>query len=411
MTTYDLLESLTRPSGLVFQDVRLASALSTVEAWRTRYGIEQAGDADDASRARLLEELVVHESYFDRDLEQRDAIDRLALAELASRHDHLRLWSAGCAAGEETYSLAFLCAGRGLLSRAEILGTDLSRPALARARAGRYRAWSVRLGSMSPALRFLEHDGAEYRVPDEVRRVVRFEQLDLVQDKFPTEQHLITCRNVLIYFDRTAIATVARKLADALADDGWLFVAPSDPRLDEHAPLAATITDRGVHYRKAAMRTRPRPITGAPAPRVRAPSVAPIARPAVVAVPREAPATAIRALADRGATEAAREALAAALALAPLDPELHFLAAMLADDPHAALASIDRAAYLAPEIPLVHLVAGHFHVAVGDNRAARRAYEAAIATLAKLPADQRVPWSDETADMLAAAARRSLAAL
>ncbi|MEO8701147.1 MAG: CheR family methyltransferase [Kofleriaceae bacterium] len=414
------LDEIARVSGLAFADVRLAGAVEMIEAWIAAHGFHDPSEvASDRSLAELIEDLVVHESYFDRDLDQLRAIDELVLDGLARAGHRVRVWSAGCAGGEEPYTLAFMLDRRGMLPRAQILATDLSRAALARARTGVYRGWSVRTGATTPAMRHLKRDGTALRVPEAIRSAVVFAPLNLVTDAYPQDQHLVVCRNVLIYLQPTAIATVARKLAAALAPEGWLFVAPSDPRLDPHAGLVATVTDRGVHYRRgdrAPERVRHRaPITlqvaVAPPPppvRVLPPAPKPALAPAAPALP--SPAERARRLADRGDFAGARTELAAAIVAAPLDPELYFLTAVLAadDDAGEALAALDRAIYLAPESPISYLFAGRLHQSRGDARAARRAYRAALPILDAFPPDARVPWSDETARVMATACRQAM---
>lgn len=415
-----VLEQVARVAGLRFDDGRLSTALAVVAEWIESNRISRLEDVDARAREQLLELLVVHESYFDRDLDQLEIIGRIALTELDHSHSHIRLWSAGCAGGEEAYSLAFMCVARGMLRRVSVLGTDLSAPALHRAAAGRYRNWSVRLGASTPAMRFLVQEGTEYVVPETIRRAVRFEQLNLVEDEFPPDQHVITCRNVLIYLSPAAVATVAAKLANALASDGWLFVAPSDPRLDDYADLVPFITDKGVHYRRRSGSARP----------VAAPIVRPFSPPQSVSTtkttrgaPKSRQATTtqpvrpivdadtVRFLADRGLYEEARQALRQALHAHPLDAEAHFLAAMLEEDARSALDHLERAAYLAPQAPLVHLATGHLHATLGDVKRSRRSYSIAIEMLDALPADSRVQWSDESPAALAAAARNNLSAL
>jgi chemotaxis protein methyltransferase CheR len=419
------LDEVNRHAGLFFKDVRLTGAVETIEAWITEHGIVNPFDiGPGVALDALLEDLVVHESYFDRDLEQLRLVDELVLAELARTTEAIRIWSAGCASGEEPYTLAFMLAARGLLQRTTIIGTDLSRPALARARAGRYRAWAVRTGANSPAMRYLVRSGDEWSVPASVKTTVEFAILNLVEDPFPTDQRLIVCRNVLIYLDASAVAAVARKFADALAPDGWLFVAPSDPRLDPYAELEATISDRGVYYRRAAY---PRPVTAPaavrrprasttpfviiPPPRiVRAPSTA---IPSAPKLNTQAARDRIRTLADRGDHEGARAVLAAATAATPLDAELYFLDAVLsaADDIEASLVSLDRAIYLSPDAPVSYLFAARLRHSKGDVAGARRSYARALAILEACAPDERVMWSDEPAWIMADACRNALAAL
>lgn len=418
------LDEVNRHAGLFFKDVRLTGAVETIEGWLAEHRIASPIDiGPGVALDALLEDLVVHESYFDRDLEQLRLVDELVLAKLAG-NEEIRVWSAGCASGEEPYTLAFMLAARGLSERAIITATDLSRPALARARAGRYRAWAVRTGADSPAMRYLVRSGDVWDVPEAIKATVRFAPLNLVEDAFPTDQKLIVCRNVLIYLDAAAIAVVAQKLAAALAPDGWLFVAPADPRLDPHAALAATITDRGVYYRRSD-RCRPAP-PAAPVDRTRRPTA-----PAVLSPPPRivrAPSTTIppaptrdtqhardraRLLADRGDPDGARAVLAAAIAAMPLDGELYFLEAVLfaADDIAASLRSLDRAIYLRPDVPVSYLFAGRLLQARGDLDAARKSYARALAILEALPPDERVMWSDEPAWIMTDACRRTLAGL
>lgn len=418
------LDEVNRHAGLFFKDVRLTGAVATIEEWIVEYRIVNPIDiGPGVALDALLEDLVVHESYFDRDLEQLRLVDELVLAELVRSDEEIRVWSAGCASGEEPYTLAFMLAGRGLLQRATIIATDLSRPALARARAGRYRPWAVRAGANSPAMRYLVRAGDEWSVPDSVKAAVEFKILNLVEDPFPPDQRLIVCRNVLIYLDATAIATVARRFADALAPEGWLFVAPSDPRLDPYAALEATVTDRGVYYRRAARpqavvavppvrRARPTsspPVIVAPPPSVRTPSTTiPAAKPDVQQARDRA-----RELADRGDLDGARAVLVAAIAATPLDAELYFLEAVLsaADDLEASLGSLDRAIYLNPDAPVSYLFSGRLRQSKGDLAGARRSYARALAILEAFAPDERVMWSDEPAWIMADACRHALAAL
>jgi chemotaxis protein methyltransferase CheR len=418
------LDEVNRHAGLFFKDVRLAGAVATIEEWIAEHRIVNPIDiGPGVALDALLEDLVVHESYFDRDLEQLRLVDELVLAEAARTGEPFRVWSAGCASGEEPYTLAFMLAARGMLQRANILATDLSRPALVRARAGRYRAWAVRTGANSPAMRYLVRSGDEWSVPDAIKASVEFAILNLVEDRFPTDQQLIVCRNVLIYLDGSAVATVARKFADALALDGWLFVAPSDPRLDPYAALEATVTDRGVYYRRAEhpnpievpsvrrARTSTSPFVIPPPPRIaRAPSRAIPPAPKLHAQDARDRA---RLLADRGDHEGARAVLTAAIAATPLDAELYFLEAVLsaADDAEASLVALDRAIYLSPEAPVSYLFAGRLRQSRGDISGARRSYARALTLLEAFAPDERVMWSDEPAWIMADACRNALAAL
>ncbi|MEO7092015.1 MAG: CheR family methyltransferase, partial [Polyangiales bacterium] len=139
-----VLAMIAERSGLVFPDHRRTTAGATIAEFLAERDLRGVHDlATSGHLPALLERLVVHESFFDRDLDQMTFVDDVVLPELGQSSDvPLRVWSAGCAGGEEAYTLAFMLAKRGLFDRAAVLGTDLSEAALDRARRGRYRAWS-----------------------------------------------------------------------------------------------------------------------------------------------------------------------------------------------------------------------------------------------------------------------------
>jgi chemotaxis protein methyltransferase CheR len=148
-------------------------------------------------------------------------------AELVDREPPLRAWSAGCATGEEPYSLALalLDAGR---DREEdrILGTDLSARALARARVGAYGARAMRKLPRELAERWLrptEHGG---QVDGRLLRLCRFERHNLLDAAPGDHFDAVICRNVLIYFDPAVAASALVRLAGAVAPGGWLLLGP-----------------------------------------------------------------------------------------------------------------------------------------------------------------------------------------
>ncbi|GBD06619.1 Chemotaxis protein methyltransferase Cher2 [bacterium HR21] len=190
----------------------------------------------DAARERqeLLNSIVVVETHFFRSPEHFTALVRSVLPELAARRHHLRLWSAGCATGEEAYSLAmvvhreFLPAFPGV--QVEILGTDLSSEAIATAQAGRYFPPSLH-GMPAEYRPYLQESGGEYRVVPEIRALVRFAVLNLLEEasvRSMAPVDVLFCRNVLLYFSPEVRKRVASHLVDALAPGGYLFVGATE---------------------------------------------------------------------------------------------------------------------------------------------------------------------------------------
>jgi chemotaxis protein methyltransferase CheR len=220
-------------------------------------GLRRAAHAEGDTTARLLERLerdpsgvllqavvrhfTIGETYFFRHPEHFDALREQILPELM-RHRRttrmLRAWSAGCASGEEAWSLAMV-----LASQVEagftftVLGTDINRAALEAARTGVYGAWSRR-GSMPGLPRHLveEPDGAA-RVSSELRERVRFEYLNLHDPVYPSLSSgtqgldLIFCRNVLVYFQPEAARAVLERFHLCLVEGGYLVTSAFDAEL------------------------------------------------------------------------------------------------------------------------------------------------------------------------------------
>lgn len=212
---------------------------------------------------RLVSTLTVGETYFFR-IDQhfqaltRDIFPRL-IAERARSSRRLRIWSAGCAGGEEAYSLAI--ALRQCLPNVEtwnvtILGTDIDQEALRKARAGTYSEWSFR--EMDPAVRsaYFTQDGKRWRIRDEIKKMVEFHYLNLVEDNYPSlttntnAMDVIFCRNVTIYFSEETTNRVVRNLHRALVDQGYLFVGASEPNLVTYNDFRHRRVSGAVVYQK-----------------------------------------------------------------------------------------------------------------------------------------------------------------
>jgi chemotaxis protein methyltransferase CheR len=259
-------ELIRERSGLTFPEIRVRDVEASIERAIKRHRLGglpdllRTLDADAPTRDALVAELTIGETYFKRDPAQFELLRRRILPELlASRPPSrpLRIWSAGCASGEEPYSIAMLLDELGASGRAQIIGTDISRPRLVDAQRAVYSKWSLR-GS-TPVMRekyFLER-GRYYELIPRIREQVEFRYLNLAEDRFPSlaagiwGMDLILCRNVLIYFDRATVDRVAGKLLASLSEDGWLVLGASDPAVAEHVACDVVLTDAGLVYRRA----------------------------------------------------------------------------------------------------------------------------------------------------------------
>ena len=196
--------------------------------------------------AGLADALVVGETYFFRELEPARAAIEQVLVPAVRKRDRARVWSAACATGEEPLSIAMLLEEAGIASRTEIVATDVSQRALARARDGLYRSRSLRTLPPAPpplgwtpalgaiAARALTPDPSGVRVARPLVAAIDYRQINLLDHAAIAalgQFDLVFCRNVLIYFaDRTVVHVLAG-LAGALADEGRLLIGASESLL------------------------------------------------------------------------------------------------------------------------------------------------------------------------------------
>ena len=209
----------------------------------------------------MLAELTVGESYFFRDAAQLQLLYSEILPERMHSPDAerpLRIWSAGCASGEEPfffYTIAIMLREFGWPHPAQIIGTDVARPRLNAARRGRYTRWALRGVSEDRVARYFHRSGTYVDLDRSVRESVEFCVLNLVHDRLFVRPpggafDLIVCRNVMIYFDLPTVARIATRLLHSLAPDGWLVLGASDPPLTHLVPCEAVMTSAGMAYRR-----------------------------------------------------------------------------------------------------------------------------------------------------------------
>ncbi|MEO1131364.1 MAG: CheR family methyltransferase [Cyanobacteria bacterium J06639_1] len=228
----------------------------------------------DAQRDRewktFVQLLTTGESYFFRDRQQLDLLERSLLPSLIRRkrkeHDPqrpgkptLKIWSAGCSSGEETYSIAILV--KQLIPNLSdwdvfVLGTDINQSYLERARSGIYREWSFRQVNPDIKRQYFTARGKEYELSPDIRRMVTFRQGNLIRDRFPDvamnvfEMDVIICRNVFIYFDAPGIASVLNKFHDTLSSTGYLIAGHAELQGQDLSQFTVQSLPGSVVYQK-----------------------------------------------------------------------------------------------------------------------------------------------------------------
>jgi chemotaxis protein methyltransferase CheR len=430
-----------------------------------------------AEMARFINLLTIGETHFFRDNAQFDALVHHILPTLITRKraaaaalgagtpPQLRLWSAGCATGEEAYSLAILL--HELIPdishwRILILATDINQNYLAQARQATFSDWSFREGrAQQLRSRYFTpspqngRDG--YQLRADVRGLVTFTPHNLAADDYPAvptntvSMDLILCRNVSIYFSPETTRQMVGRFHRSLVEGGWLVVGHAEPSLTTYSAFTGHIVAGTLLYQKtistAAARTQPptqpvpdksRPVS--PPRRTDLLSPLPTAVPTLdgyeearrllshgrieaaislletiitLPPPQAAPLCLLaRAHADLGQWSQARRWCAQAQAVDPLLPEVYYVLAMIEEQegrPEAAIHNLKKVLYLEPERPLAY-----FHLAVLYKKQsqvvmAQRALKNVLQRMESMPAESIIPDSGQTtAYTLTTAAQRLL---
>lgn len=215
-------------------------------------------DDDAAEYDRLLDALTINVTKFFRNCEAWSTLAERAIpALLADARRPVRVWSAGCASGEEAYSLAasFHAAGAARGGPAagglEVVGTDVDRRSLRSAAEGVYG--DAAFGETPPEVRARYFTaGSPARVVPELRAVTRFAHHDLLRDPAPAGPwDLIACRNVVIYFDRESQEALFDRFHSVLAPGGVLFLGKVETLLGRTRGAYVPVDHRQRIYRRA----------------------------------------------------------------------------------------------------------------------------------------------------------------
>ncbi|GBF07866.1 protein-glutamate O-methyltransferase, cheR [Deinococcus aerius] len=215
---------------------------------------------DPRAMTRLLEALSINVTGMFRDPGFYRALREQVLP-LLRTHPFIRVWHAGCATGEEVYSLAILLSEAGLLGRSRLYATDMSAAALVVARNGIYPQEKLAAYARNYALSGGTGDFGAYftqqyghgRVDASLRQNIIWGQHNLVTDGSFNEFHLILCRNVLIYFNRPLQEQVQGLLVGSLAPFGVLGLGRHESlEFSPHAWRFATLNLSEKLYRRTA---------------------------------------------------------------------------------------------------------------------------------------------------------------
>ncbi|MGE0180031.1 MAG: protein-glutamate O-methyltransferase CheR [Sphingomonas sp.] len=215
-----------------------------------------ASNQDRQLTDQVIEALLNNETYFFRDKLPFDLllggpVQRLAEARAATRR--LSIWCAGCSTGQEAYSIAMSFAENQARWRGwtiEIVGTDLSRSVIERARSGIYSQFEVQRGlPVMQMLRWFQEESAQqWRIADQLRDAVRFDTGNLIgAPPSPGRFDIILCRNVLLYFAPDMRRLAFNRFAGAVATDGTLMLGAGETVLGQTDRFVSDPDCRGLY--------------------------------------------------------------------------------------------------------------------------------------------------------------------
>ncbi len=381
----------------------------------------------------VVRALTIGETYFFRDAEMFRLLRAQVLLPLIrqrrdARRLELNIWCAGCATGEEPYSLLIM-----LLETLpdfdqwtlNLVGTDINATALEQARAGLYRDWAFRHCPMEIRGRHFEPAAGGWHIRPHLRGKISFRQANLLDPPPLPHCDVIFCRNVLIYITREHVARVEDTFHNTLNPGGWMLLGPSEALHTHRERWITHVFPGSIFYQKAPqpqlepITHRHKPTRSIPA----APQQPDLYRAAVNAVHAEQPAEAERLLAellaDRPNQAGARTLLAfifanrqalpeahahldAALRSDSMYGDAHYLRAQLhleAGETAAAEKALRAALYCRRDHPLATFLMGNLLANTGDKQRASRAWAAARAIVRALPPEAHI---SDLSDMNAA---------
>ena len=190
--------------------------------------------SDESLLEEFVSYLTINVSEFFRNPEQWSFLDQTVIPELISKFGkRLKIWSAACSTGHEPYSLVMTLSKHVSLADIQITATDIDKHILSQAKNGIYSAKSI--ASVPEEFRqkyFKEFGNHSFRIRNGIKSRVEFREHNLLKDPYLKEQHLILCRNVLIYFTEETKEEIFGKFNQSLTTGGNLFLGSTEQMLN-----------------------------------------------------------------------------------------------------------------------------------------------------------------------------------
>ncbi|MBO7386783.1 MAG: protein-glutamate O-methyltransferase CheR [Lachnospiraceae bacterium] len=173
--------------------------------------------------------ITINVSEFYRNPDQWKLLEKDVLPALIKKYgENLKIWSAACSTGDEPYTLVMVLSKFMPINKIKIFATDLDKTVIGKAKVGLYNEKSLAGLPKEFKDKYFTKIGSSYQISDEIKSRVEFKEHNLLRDTYPTNYHLIVCRNVLIYFTEEAKDEVFKKFCQALVPGGYLFIGSTE---------------------------------------------------------------------------------------------------------------------------------------------------------------------------------------
>jgi chemotaxis protein methyltransferase CheR len=202
----------------------------------------------------LLNDLTINFTMFFRDMDVYNYLEHVLLPKLFQTSHNIKIWSAGCATGEEPYSLAILV-HKVLKHRIHnywvtIIASDIDRDALAKAGKGEFHEKQLSNLDSSTLNEFFTKNQDNYLIKANLKKLIHFEQVDLMTPSLHTNVDLILCRNVMIYFSRESQQKIHMNFYNSLRNGGYLITGKSEILTGEPATKFISVDNLARVYQK-----------------------------------------------------------------------------------------------------------------------------------------------------------------
>ncbi len=214
----------------------------------------ETSDTSSPTWQAILRALMIGETYFFRQRSQLNWLRQTVLPDLLKRHSNsITLWSAGCATGEEVYSIAitlYETVSASQLHSIHLIGSDINRAALDTARRGLYRDWSFRHTDDGFKEHYFDTVESGTQIKSFIRQMVTFTPNNLLTSTPINKLDVITCCNVLLYLHENAVEQVENHFYEALTPGGWLLLGQAETLHTERDRWLTHLYPGGVAYQK-----------------------------------------------------------------------------------------------------------------------------------------------------------------